>query len=87
MTSYQNGQVMAIKGARVSDYNGKTLNSGEEHSQIVIDPDHKKAKELLRWKKSSSSHQIHSLTTQIYKEKEQKEERVDNQRLISEMSE
>lgn len=24
--------VLAIKGARVSDYNGKTLNSGEEHS-------------------------------------------------------
>ena len=40
------GQVIAIKGARVSDYNGKSINSGDEHSQIFIDPKHKRAKEL-----------------------------------------
>jgi replication factor A1 len=28
------GAVLAIRGARVSDYGGKTLNSGDEHSQI-----------------------------------------------------
>jgi hypothetical protein len=29
---YKEGDVMAIRGARVSDYGGKTLNSGNEHS-------------------------------------------------------
>ena len=37
---YKEGQVMAIRGARVSDYGGKSLNSGDEHSQIHIDPGH-----------------------------------------------
>ena len=29
---YTEGQVLALRGARVSDYNGKSLNSGDEHS-------------------------------------------------------
>ena len=29
---YNDGQVLALRGARVSDYNGKSLNSGDEHS-------------------------------------------------------
>jgi len=28
----QEGQVVAIKGAKVSDFNGKSLNCGEEHA-------------------------------------------------------
>jgi replication factor A1 len=32
MDKYFEGQTMAIRGARVSDYNGKSLNSGDEHS-------------------------------------------------------
>jgi replication factor A1 len=31
-SSYQEGSVLALKGARVSDYNGRSLNSGDEHS-------------------------------------------------------
>ena len=31
-SSYVVGQIMAIRGARVSDYGGKSLNSGNEHS-------------------------------------------------------
>jgi len=30
--TYAEGQVMSLRGARVSDYNGKSLNSGDEHS-------------------------------------------------------
>jgi replication factor A1 len=30
--NYAEDQVLAIRGARVSDYNGKSLNSGDEHS-------------------------------------------------------
>lgn len=47
--SYVIGQVVALRGARVSDYNGKSLNSGDEHSQMFIDPDHKRVKELKAW--------------------------------------
>ena len=32
MDGYNEGQVFALRGARVSDYNGKSLNSGDEHS-------------------------------------------------------
>lgn len=46
---YTDGQVLALRGARVSDYNGKSLNSGDEHSQMFIDPDHKRARELRNW--------------------------------------
>lgn len=46
---YQIGQVMALKGARVSNYNGCSLNSGDEHSQLFIDCDHKRSKELKSW--------------------------------------
>ncbi len=46
---YTDGQVMSIRGARVSDYNGKSLNSGDEHSQMFIDIDHKRKVELKKW--------------------------------------
>jgi len=31
---FTEGHVLAVKGARVSDYGGKSLNAGDEHSQI-----------------------------------------------------
>ena len=43
------GQVIAIRGAKVSDYNGKTLNSGHENSQIYINIEHKRTKQLQTW--------------------------------------
>ena len=46
---YEINQVLAIRGARVSDYGGKTLNSGDEHSQIHFDFDHKRVDELKAW--------------------------------------
>ena len=46
---YGDGQVMALRGARVSDYNCKSLNSGDEHSQMFIDPEHIRARELRNW--------------------------------------
>ena len=49
MDKYTEGQVMSIRGARVSDYNGKSLNSGDEHSQMFIDIDHKRRIELKKW--------------------------------------
>lgn len=40
---------MAIKGAKVSDYNGKSLNAGDGHSQLTIEPDNKRVQELKEW--------------------------------------
>jgi hypothetical protein len=40
---------MALKGARVSDYGGKSLNSGDEHSQMLINPQHKRSSILKTW--------------------------------------
>jgi replication factor A1 len=40
MFDLQVGQVLAIKNAKVSDYGGKSLNSGDDSSQIYIEPDH-----------------------------------------------
>jgi replication factor A1 len=34
---YTEGDVVAIRGARVSDYQGKSLNSGDEHSQVYVE--------------------------------------------------
>jgi hypothetical protein len=33
----------------VSDYNGRSLNSGDEHSQMFIDFDCSRATELRKW--------------------------------------
>ena len=46
---FEVGRVLAIKGAKVSDYNGKSLNAGDEHSQLSIDPDNKRVNELREW--------------------------------------
>lgn len=43
------GQVMAIKGARVSNYNGCSLNAGDDHSQIFLNCDHPRSLELQKW--------------------------------------
>ena len=37
---YAEGQIMAVKNARVSDYGGKSLNCGDGSSQIFMDPVH-----------------------------------------------
>jgi len=46
---YELGSVLAIKGAKISDYGGKSLNAGDEHSQLSINPDNKRAHELKEW--------------------------------------
>jgi replication factor A1 len=51
---FQEGQVLAVRGARVSDYGGKTLNSGDEHSQIFVDMNNKRTKELKEWYESKN---------------------------------
>lgn len=40
------GQILAIKNARISEYNGKTLNCGDDHSAIYVDPNHQRTLQL-----------------------------------------
>ncbi len=42
MGGLQEGRVLAIKGARVTDYGGKNLNADDDHSQLFLDIDHKR---------------------------------------------
>lgn len=51
----QVGQVVAVKGAKVSDYGGKSLNLGSGHSQLRLDPDDEpRCHELQRWYKKQT---------------------------------
>ena len=51
----QVGQVVAIKGARVSEYGGKSLNMGSDHAQLRLDPDEEpRCHELQRWYKKQT---------------------------------
>lgn len=45
----QVGQVLAVKNAKVSDFGGKSLNSGDDHSLLYIEPDHPRTLELQKW--------------------------------------
>ena len=41
--------IIAIKGARVSNYFGIVLNSGDEHSKLLTDPDTERTTLLKIW--------------------------------------
>lgn len=45
---FTEGKVFAIKGAKVSDYQGKSLNAGDD-TQIFLNPENKRTEELTRW--------------------------------------
>ncbi len=56
---YAEGRVLAIKGARVSDYGGKSLNAGDEHSQVFLDPvGDLRCEKLYKWYASASPEQL-----------------------------
>jgi len=59
---FEIGKVLALKQVRVSDYNGKTLNASDEHSQIQFDPKHKRATELKQWYKTQSKSNFNKIT-------------------------
>jgi hypothetical protein len=37
LVNFREGDVLLIKGAKVSDYNGKSLNLSIDHSKIIED--------------------------------------------------
>jgi replication factor A1 len=53
-TELSNNVVIAIKGAKVGDFGGRTLSSGF-NSQIFVNPDIKETKELKHWYESKGA--------------------------------
>jgi replication factor A1 len=47
--NFKVGDILAIRSARVSDYGGKSLNASDEHTQLYINLDHKRAEKLRKW--------------------------------------
>jgi hypothetical protein len=47
--NFKYGQVVAFKGARVSEYSGKSLNTDGKSQQIFIDIKHPDADKLKNW--------------------------------------
>ena len=61
---FDEGRVLAIKGAKVSEYGGKSLNAGDEHSQLFLDlAGDKRCDELREWYKSMSLGQLKASTS------------------------
>ena len=46
--NYHVGQVIAIRGARVSDFLGKSLNSGDGNSQVFLEPKEQERYAILK---------------------------------------
>ena len=46
---YRAGQVIALKGCRVSEFNGKSLNASSHSEDIFLGLRHERAQELTQW--------------------------------------
>lgn len=43
------GKVLAVKGARVSEFGGKSLNAADDHSTLFPELNHERCKQLNKW--------------------------------------
>lgn len=43
------GDVLAVKGARVSEFGGKSLNAADDHSVLFINMNHERCRALKLW--------------------------------------
>ena len=48
-SSLKMGDVLAVKGARVSEFGGKSLNAADDHSVLFINMNHEKCRSLKLW--------------------------------------
>ena len=76
---------MAIKGAKVSDYGGKSLNAGDEHSQIFLDPEHKRTEQIKHWYDANPNMARAQSITMQRESNEGGQQRADNFKLIQEV--
>lgn len=42
-------KVIAVKGARVSEFGGKSLNAADDHSTLFTELNHDRCRQLLKW--------------------------------------
>ena len=49
VTSSDIGKVLAVKGARVSEFGGKSLNAADDHSTLFPELNHERCKQLVQW--------------------------------------
>jgi ssDNA-binding replication factor A large subunit len=43
------GDIIAISGARVSEFGGKSLNAATDHADLIVNPNHERARKLSMW--------------------------------------
>ncbi len=43
------GDILAVKGARVSEFGGKSLNAADDHSILFANMNHERCKSLKTW--------------------------------------
>ena len=55
---YRVGQVIALRGCRVSEYNGRSLNASSDLSDIMLELKHPRALQLAKWQRGSSIDQL-----------------------------
>lgn len=48
-TQVRLGDIIALSGARVSEYGGKSLNVAHDHADLVVNPNHERARKLATW--------------------------------------
>lgn len=48
-SSLKIGDVLAVKGARVSEFGGKSLNAADDHSVLFINMNHERCRALKLW--------------------------------------
>lgn len=97
LTESDVGKVVAIKGVRVSDYLGKSLNSADDHSTLFTTLEHERVRKLRAWygqQRPFSLEEFRNLTLQKDRPNQQMNEPIDraeqknsNLNLISEINE
>ena len=52
--NFEVGKIIALKGCRVNDYRGKSLNASSEPQDISLNIKHKRTDELTRWQEGKT---------------------------------
>jgi hypothetical protein len=79
----EDNPVIAIKGARVTDYCGKQLTMDQDAS-YVVNPVHERSKELKIWYKEFNKDNLRPLNAKVQEERATK--KLDEGRLICELN-
>lgn len=62
---YEVGQIIAFKNASISDFGGKSINCGDDRTQIIFEPNHPRTLLLQKWNSMGAKHQIQSLSSNL----------------------